>query len=74
MREKYKFSKTKRDDSYEFIEKKTWLCKWTLWKQKQDKQHGFIGFSLYTARYVPLTDSKEDAYAAQRATTFLINW
>uniref|UniRef100_A0A0A0KT48 Beta-glucosidase n=2 Tax=Cucumis sativus TaxID=3659 RepID=A0A0A0KT48_CUCSA len=38
------------------------------------KQHGFVGISVYLFRFVPLTDSKEDAKAVERAYEFLLNW
>uniref|UniRef100_A0A9I9DHC1 Beta-glucosidase 11-like n=1 Tax=Cucumis melo TaxID=3656 RepID=A0A9I9DHC1_CUCME len=40
----------------------------------KDKQHGFVGISVYLLRFVPLTDSKEDAKAVERAYEFLLNW
>lgn len=40
----------------------------------QDKQHGFIGLSIYAWWLVPLTDTKEDAIATQRAIDFQVGW
>jgi beta-glucosidase len=40
----------------------------------QEKQHGFIGLSIYGWWFVPLTDTKEDAIATQRAFEFFIGW
>ncbi|XP_062145524.1 beta-glucosidase 11 isoform X1 [Alnus glutinosa] len=46
-----------------------------LYKRKyQEKQHGFIGLSIYGWWFVPLTDTKEDAIATQRAFEFFIGW
>ena len=40
----------------------------------QDKQRGYIGLSIFTYGVLPLTNSKEDAIAAQRYFDFLIGW
>ncbi|KAF5455247.1 hypothetical protein F2P56_024846 [Juglans regia] len=40
----------------------------------KDKQHGFIGLSIYVWWLVPLTDTKEDAIATQRAIDFQVGW
>ncbi|XP_023526819.1 beta-glucosidase 11 isoform X1 [Cucurbita pepo subsp. pepo] len=40
----------------------------------KDKQHGFVGISIYMFRFVPFTESKEDAKAVERAYEFLVNW
>lgn len=40
----------------------------------QDKQHGFIGLSIYAWWLAPLTDTKEDAIATQRAIDFHVGW
>lgn len=40
----------------------------------QDKQRGFIGLSILTFGILPLTNSKEDAIAAQRYYDFVIGW
>ncbi|XP_048336893.2 beta-glucosidase 11-like [Ziziphus jujuba] len=46
-----------------------------LYREKyQEKQRGFIGLCIYAFLYIPLTDSKEDALATQRANDFLIGW
>ncbi|KNA15504.1 hypothetical protein SOVF_097730 [Spinacia oleracea] len=38
------------------------------------KQHGSIGFSLYTYHFIPSTDSAKDKIATQRAQDFFIGW
>ena len=40
----------------------------------QDEQHGLIGLSIYAWWFVPLTDTKEDAIATQRAFAFHYGW
>ncbi|XP_042987666.1 hydroxyisourate hydrolase-like isoform X3 [Carya illinoinensis] len=40
----------------------------------KDKQHGFIGLSIYAWWLAPLTDTKEDAIATQRAIDFHVGW
>ncbi|GLT53290.1 hypothetical protein SLA2020_265730 [Shorea laevis] len=46
-----------------------------LYKRKyQEKQQGFIGLSIYGWWFVPLTDTREDAIATQRAFEFFIGW
>ena len=40
----------------------------------QDKQHGYIGLSIFSFGAFPLTNSKEDAIATQRFLDFLIGW
>ena len=40
----------------------------------QEEHHGFIGLSIYMWRFVPLTDTKEDAIATQRAIAFQYGW
>ncbi|XP_075642448.1 beta-glucosidase 11-like isoform X2 [Castanea sativa] len=46
-----------------------------LYKKKyQDKQHGMIGLSIYMWWFIPLTDTKEDAIATQRANAFHYGW
>ncbi|KAK9281125.1 hypothetical protein L1049_004018 [Liquidambar formosana] len=39
-----------------------------------EKQHGFIGINLYASWFVPLTNTKKDAIATQRAYDFYIGW
>ncbi|XP_023913203.2 beta-glucosidase 11 isoform X1 [Quercus suber] len=43
-------------------------------KKYQKKHHGFIGLSIYMWGFVPLTDTKEDAIATQRAIAFQYGW
>ncbi|KAM4086500.1 hypothetical protein ACJW30_10G106600 [Castanea mollissima] len=43
-------------------------------KKYQEKHHGFIGLSIYMWGFVPLTDTKEDAIATQRAIAFQYGW
>nr|XP_023927650.1 beta-glucosidase 11-like isoform X2 [Quercus suber] len=43
-------------------------------KKYQDKQHGLIGLSINMQGFVPLTDTKEDAIATQRAYAFNYGW
>ncbi|GAY61377.1 hypothetical protein CUMW_209510 [Citrus unshiu] len=43
-------------------------------KNYQDKQHGYIGLSIFSFGAFPLTNSKEDAIATQRYFDFLIGW
>uniref|UniRef100_A0A2P2JV87 Beta-glucosidase 11 isoform X1 n=3 Tax=Rhizophora mucronata TaxID=61149 RepID=A0A2P2JV87_RHIMU len=46
-----------------------------LYKKKyQDKQHGFIGLTLFIYGFVPLTNSTIDAIATERANDFYIGW
>ncbi|KAB1226664.1 Beta-glucosidase 11 [Morella rubra] len=40
----------------------------------QDKQHGFIGINVFAYWIVPLTNTTEDAIAAQRVQDFMIGW
>lgn len=40
----------------------------------QAKQHGSIGISIFTYGFFPLTNSKEDAIATQRAIDFFVGW
>ncbi|KAL9430722.1 hypothetical protein AB3S75_026007 [Citrus x aurantiifolia] len=41
-------------------------------KNYQDKQHGYIGMSIFTYGLLPLTNSTEDAIATQRYNDFLV--
>ncbi|GAY48810.1 hypothetical protein CUMW_114590 [Citrus unshiu] len=43
-------------------------------KNYQDKQHGYIGLSIFSFGVFPLTNSEEDAIATQRYFDFLIGW
>ncbi|XP_022143322.1 beta-glucosidase 11 [Momordica charantia] len=43
-------------------------------KTYQDKQHGFVGLSIYMYWFVPFSDSEEDAKAVERGNEFLVNW
>ncbi|KAH9730421.1 Beta-glucosidase 11 [Citrus sinensis] len=43
-------------------------------KNYQDKQHGYIGMSIFTYGLLPLTNSTEDAIATQRYNDFLVGW
>ncbi|KAF8401468.1 hypothetical protein HHK36_012407 [Tetracentron sinense] len=46
-----------------------------LYKNKyQAWQHGFIGISLYTFWFIPLTNATEDVLATQRANDFYVGW
>ncbi|KAJ7972962.1 putative Beta-glucosidase [Quillaja saponaria] len=43
-------------------------------KQYKDKQHGFVGLSIYTMGLLPETDTKEDIIASQRVHDFYVGW
>ncbi|OVA00215.1 Glycoside hydrolase [Macleaya cordata] len=46
-----------------------------LYKKKyQVKQHGFIGFNVFSYWLIPLTNTIEDITATQRANDFYIGW
>ncbi|XP_048503843.1 putative beta-glucosidase 6 isoform X3 [Beta vulgaris subsp. vulgaris] len=46
-----------------------------LYKEKyQAKQHGFIGINLLCYHFTPITDTREDIRAAERAYDFFIGW
>ncbi|KAJ4824304.1 hypothetical protein Tsubulata_029365 [Turnera subulata] len=46
-----------------------------LYKKKyQGSQNGFIGLSINTPFFVPMTNSSEDAVAVQRARDFMVGW
>lgn len=40
----------------------------------RDKQHGFVGITIYVYWSIPSSHSKEDITATQRANDFLIGW
>lgn len=40
----------------------------------QDEQHGFVGISVYTLGFIPLTNTEKDRAASQRARDFFIGW
>ncbi|GMN62819.1 hypothetical protein TIFTF001_031899 [Ficus carica] len=43
-------------------------------KKYKDKQHGFIGFNIFSFGLVPLTDSSEDKIATARGNEFFLGW
>ncbi|XP_059659553.1 beta-glucosidase 11-like isoform X1 [Cornus florida] len=46
-----------------------------LYKKKyQDRQHGFIGITIFTFGFFPYTNATEDVIATQRAKDFFIGW
>ncbi|KAI4301406.1 hypothetical protein L6164_034689 [Bauhinia variegata] len=46
-----------------------------LYRRKyKDKQHGYIGVSLYTFALTPYTNSEKDIMAIQRVTDFYFGW
>ncbi|KAH1214579.1 Hydroxyisourate hydrolase [Glycine max] len=46
-----------------------------LYRRKyRDQQHGYVGISVYTFGFIPLTDSEKDKAASQRARDFLVGW
>ncbi|KAL2945377.1 Beta-glucosidase 11 [Bienertia sinuspersici] len=46
-----------------------------IYKERyQDKQHGFIGFNLFSYHFLPLRNTTEDVLAAQRSYSFLVGW
>ncbi|PIA61404.1 hypothetical protein AQUCO_00300735v1 [Aquilegia coerulea] len=46
-----------------------------LYKRKyQGKQHGFIGLDLFVYWFIPLSNTKEDVMATQRANDFYHGW
>lgn len=40
----------------------------------QDKQHGFIGITVYTFGLVPLTNAEKDKVAVQRVFDYFVGW
>ena len=40
----------------------------------QDKQHHFVGISLYTLGIIPLTNTKKDRIACERVRDFSVGW
>ncbi|KAK7392317.1 hypothetical protein VNO78_20751 [Psophocarpus tetragonolobus] len=46
-----------------------------LYRRKyRDKQQGFVGISIYTYGFFPLTNTKKDVIASQRVRDFLVGW
>ncbi|XP_027365303.1 hydroxyisourate hydrolase-like [Abrus precatorius] len=46
-----------------------------LYRRKyKGKQHGFVGISVYTLRFLPLKNTEEDKAASQRAHDFFVGW
>ncbi|XP_028186489.1 hydroxyisourate hydrolase-like [Glycine soja] len=46
-----------------------------LYRRKyRDEQHGFVGISVYTLGFIPLTNTEKDRAASQRARDFFIGW
>ncbi|XP_020204626.1 hydroxyisourate hydrolase isoform X1 [Cajanus cajan] len=46
-----------------------------LYRRKyKDKQHGFVGISVFTYGIFPLTNTEKDRLASQRVWDFLIGW
>jgi len=43
-------------------------------KKYQEKQHGVIGINIFIYDFVPLTNSKEDTAATERAMAFYTGW
>ncbi|KAL5561466.1 hypothetical protein UlMin_031213 [Ulmus minor] len=43
-------------------------------KNYQEKQHGFIGLSVYMIWYTPIANTKQDIVATRRANDFLFGW
>ncbi|KAL5122281.1 Hydroxyisourate hydrolase [Glycine soja] len=44
------------------------------WRKYRDKQHGFVGISIYTFGIFPQTNTEKDRVASQRARDFFVGW
>jgi len=40
----------------------------------QNKQHGFVGISIFVFGLLPQTNTEKDRAATQRARDFLVGW
>ncbi|CAJ1968628.1 unnamed protein product [Sphenostylis stenocarpa] len=44
------------------------------WRKYRNKQHGFVGISVYTFGFFPQTNTEKDRVATQRVREFLVGW